>query len=408
MVITRLPTMTYSPSPAALRNYQPMEPGLNSNIPRPTDLYAPVRANSGLIANLGRRLEWRILRLLGRSRGFARKIVELPQRRSNRKPTRGDLAARIKGIDNPKIACLVLHGSAQPEWSIANFVDAAVSANHTPLLIYNGNATDETRARLSRLAVMVERPNFGHDFGAYQEVALALTELKSASFESVVLANDSVFYPDSFHEIFESTVQLPGDVTSITSSMSPRFHLQTYFFRLNQVAAYSDPLVRFWRQYTPTSVRSDVIRKGELKLSRTIYRSNHSMQAFVDTRTVLRNWFQTNNEAAMDERLTALISPKFHEYLQLSSVEESDELARTILTDDLNPTHAWGLVLHDLLGIPIKKDLWKSVPINFLFPSLKNYSEDQLNDIAFHLESEVARFKSYGIRERADFVVGNR
>ena len=385
-----------------------MEPGLNSNIPRPTDLYAPVRARSGLIANLRRRLEWRLLRILGKSRGFARKIVERPQRRANQKRTRGYVAAGLQGIDNPKIACLVLHGSAQPEWSITNFVDAAVSTNHTPLLIYNGTPTDETRSRLSRLAVLMERPDLGHDFGAYREVALALTEPESLNFESVVFANDSVFYPDNFHEIFEHTVQLPGDVTSITSSKSPRFHLQTYFFRLNQVALYSPALVRFWQEYAPTSIRSEVIRKGELKLSRTIYRSNHSMQAFVDTRTVVSNWFQANNETTADKRLAALISPKFQEYLQVSHAEQTEQIARMILTDDLNPTHAWGLVLNDLLGIPIKKDLWKSVPINFLFPGLKNYSEDQLNDIAFHLESQVTRFKSYGIRERADFVVGNR
>ena len=132
------------------------------------------------------------------------------------------------------------------------------------------------------------------------------------------------------------------------------------------------------------------------------------MQAYVDTRTVAERWFEAKDAGADPDRLADSISPKFHDLLDTSYLAHTDQLVRVVLTDRANPTHVWGLVLHELLGIPVKKDLWKSVPPIYLFPKLKHHSKDQLQDIAAHMDEQVAKFNGYGFLDLADFVAGNK
>lgn len=318
-----------------------------------------------------------------------------------------EVSTRIRDVTSPRIACLVLHGSAQPEWSLLNFLEAAESTGYTPVIVYNGALSQQLRSTLEPLARLAERPNFGHDFGAYREIALAMSHRSQQAGNCLVLANDSVFYPNGFSSIFKETSGLASDVTAITASSTPRFHLQSYFVHFNSTAISSSELTGFWERYRLTSVRSRVIRKGEMGLSRTIHNSPLSMRAYVDTRRVAEVWFQLRDSGADPDRLGDLTTPRFRAGLYDPASRHPDHLARVMLNDGTNPTHTFGLVLHELLGVPIKKDLWKSIPPNYLFPKLTGYTKSQLGDIADHMEAQLARYHSHSFVDRADYSVGN-
>lgn len=148
---------------------------------------------------------------------------------------------------------------------------------YCPLVISNSPLSDRDRERLSTESWrVVERPNFGYDFGGYRDGILLLEDW-SVRPSSLILKNDSIWFPAREHdETLTRLESLPSGFCGVLTlgsdaySRHPR-HREPFlgsFFLLFKAEALKHPgFRRFWREYRSTSNKYKTIRRGERGLS---------------------------------------------------------------------------------------------------------------------------------------------
>lgn len=110
----------------------------------------------------------------------------------------------------------------------------------------------------------LERPNYGHDFGGYRDGIKVLWRLDITP-ERLVIVNDSIFYPLSdSDQTLENLEALECDIGGIMMRMRDNFQfLESYFFSISKIAFSHQAFRSFWRDYSVTSNKYKVIRRGE-------------------------------------------------------------------------------------------------------------------------------------------------
>ena len=120
----------------------------------------------------------------------------------------------------------------------------------------------------------IERPNFGRDFGSYKTGFLHLFSRRwEGTCPRLVLLNDSVFYSsrglDKFiGELATSQVEVLGG----TENYEIEYHLGSFCISMAQSVLKADRFKAYWKGYRLTDVRPVVIKRGEMKLSKTLKR----------------------------------------------------------------------------------------------------------------------------------------
>ena len=120
---------------------------------------------------------------------------------------------------------------------------------------------------------LIERPNFGYDFGGYRHGILALLSA-GRQIENLLIMNDSVWFPvldDS--DLLDRMRTDPAPVTGplMYHHRNPRHsHLQSYLINFNRDVVESDVFRTFWTTYSETNYKVQTIRRGEMGLSATL------------------------------------------------------------------------------------------------------------------------------------------
>jgi hypothetical protein len=160
-----------------------------------------------------------------------------------------------------------------------------------PLVVSNLPLTPQERERLQPLCWrLVERPNYGYDFGAYREgVLMALDQLPGL--DQLSLVNDSTWFPvpasaDWLAQAERLEVDLAGAVSNdgwldyladpgrgrpwAQDEGTPHLHYCS-FALLFGARILKDPGFRtFWQGLTLTADKLETIRRGEVGLSRWV------------------------------------------------------------------------------------------------------------------------------------------
>lgn len=143
------------------------------------------------------------------------------------------------------------------------------------VLVSNGALTAQDRQRMAGdVAHVIVRPNFGYDFGGYQEAVLWLRQTGIAP-EHLLMLNDSVWFPVARDSTFLSDMERTGaDVVGALSAQRGRSQRhQRQLFYASFMLLFSAKVWRssefesFWRHYRQTSSKPRTIRQGERKLS---------------------------------------------------------------------------------------------------------------------------------------------
>jgi hypothetical protein len=168
------------------------------------------------------------------------------------------------------------------------------------VLVSNGNLIKEDLQRLMREVVhVIVRPNFGYDFGGYQEAVIWLRQ-QGTIIQSLLLMNDSVWFPVLRNSDFLCDMVSTGaDIVGALSAQRGRTqrHQRKLFYAsfmllFSEKAVNSEKFWKFWDQYRQTSSKSRTIRLGERKLSALfIHDENYTHRAMVDHATYLRMSF---------------------------------------------------------------------------------------------------------------------
>ena len=120
----------------------------------------------------------------------------------------------------------------------------------------------------------IERPNFGRDFGSYKTGFMHV--FKNNWHETcprLLMINDSVFFsaermPKFLNDLMTSEVEVLGS----TENYEIEYHLGSFCIAMSQSVLKKARFQKYWKKYRLTDVRPRVIKRGEMKLSKTLKR----------------------------------------------------------------------------------------------------------------------------------------
>ena len=212
-------------------------------------------------------------------------------------------------------------------------------------------------ARLSTIVeTVVQRRNFGLDFGAWSDALHAA--VPAESWDELLLVNDSVVGPlVPLGPLFARLRSAGHGIFGLTEGIERRPHLQSYFVLARGVAATAD-LSLFLRNLSLSSYKSRTIRRGELGLTSTMQSRGHSVAALWPyaelERAVAASPEEMETLAATVPRLSRLVPV----------LGKGAFLRRAMLDTPLNPTHHFAGLLVRSQGFPfIKAELLLSNPV---------------------------------------------
>lgn len=120
----------------------------------------------------------------------------------------------------------------------------------------------------------VERANFGRDFGSYKTGFLHVFDRKwDATCPRLLMLNDSVYYSTRGLDRFLTDMTTTEiEVLGATENYEIEYHLGSFCISMAQSVLKAAKFRKYWKGYRLTDVRPVVIKRGEMKLSKTLKR----------------------------------------------------------------------------------------------------------------------------------------
>jgi hypothetical protein len=165
-----------------------------------------------------------------------------------------------------------------------------VRESFSVVLVSNARLSESDCFQLRKLChVVIERPNIGHDFGAYKEGIHYLVPYLAGA-ERLLLLNDSIVYPVVQPDTLIPTLEkLDVDAASAAyvreaRKYRPRYRerlptLASFFLYFRERAINSPAFLAFWQQHLLTGSKPAVVRFGEHGLTATLRLAGISMGA---------------------------------------------------------------------------------------------------------------------------------
>lgn len=241
-------------------------------------------------ARVLRHLKWR----LG-------KALDLPRyafRRHLSRALNDRLLARrhklVKG-DQPLGGRIVIYAIYAPKGLSPSHLEALVriaQAGYSAVVVANCQLSDPDRAALARNASLIlDRVNFGYDFGAYRD-GLRLIGDQLPHLRRLVLANDSVWLslpgkPNWFSQAEAMDADFVGGASNlgvvalppehwrdqawIYDRSLPGYHLCSFLLSFRPRVFLSEEFAQFWARFPLSNNKFWVVRNGEVELSRRLH-----------------------------------------------------------------------------------------------------------------------------------------
>lgn len=186
------------------------------------------------------------------------------------KVTEGD-----RTLSNSKLAVYLLYQPGSLLSSTSFTVRHLVEKGYGVIAVSNAPLLDKDRKTLlSSVSLLIERPNYGYDFGGYRD-ALRVLRDRQASFSRLLLLNDSIWFPlqkseTLLAEMEQATVGLTGPMFERKSGRRHAGHFESYMLMIGPEALAAPAFAQFWSNYRVSSVRRKVLARGEKSFSRAL------------------------------------------------------------------------------------------------------------------------------------------
>ena len=151
---------------------------------------------------------------------------------------------------------------------------------YSPFVVSNAPLDEAARRQIQTESWrLLERPNFGYDFGGYRDAILLLARL-GLSPDRLIVMNDSVWVPMALDLMACLEARAEGaDIVGLLrdekvrhdtagGQPSERFYLESYFYFITQTALEHAAFRDFWQSYRMTDFKPDNIKYGEISFSR--------------------------------------------------------------------------------------------------------------------------------------------
>lgn len=258
---------------------------------------------------------WKFKRELGRFGQQLRAIPEalwepFAQRAHDRQAAKGFPLAQGAVPAGPKIAVILTYQPDRMAASLPVMCDHLRAKGYAPFVVANAPLGENDReALLPHVWRIMERPNFGYDFGGYRD---ALRHLRTqAGIEKVLILNDSIWFPlYSGEDLIARLEAADADVagTILRERGEERF-LESYCYLIG-AHVLNDPKMRaFWDGLKLTSNKYKVIRRGERQHSAALLSAGFRLQGVYD-RAEFLGMLKTQDDAFLRKML---IYSAFHD-----------------------------------------------------------------------------------------------
>lgn len=178
-----------------------------------------------------------------------------------------------------------------------------VSKGFSPIIVTNLKLNVVERENLKHLChLIIERPNYGYDFGGYRDGVLSIED-KLPTLDRLVIMNDSCWFlvseeidwlaqVDALNVDFAGTStdhgipkRAPEDYENIEWSYSTshdNFHYGSFALCFSNRLLSDPEFLRFWKEFKLTNKKLDVIMRGETGLTQWIKEHGYSHAATFD------------------------------------------------------------------------------------------------------------------------------
>jgi len=174
-----------------------------------------------------------------------------------------------------KIAILLIYQPKYVANSVRFTISHLVANDYSVVIVANGGMRSEAiQTMLQDVAMVVVRPNFGHDFGGYRD-GLKVIGGHLIKAKSLLLINDSIWFPlrsddDLIRRMEAATTGLSGPMFECKANRRHKGHFESYMLYFGIEAITSQAFITYWKRYKITKVRRKVLRHGEKGLSRAL------------------------------------------------------------------------------------------------------------------------------------------
>ena len=168
-----------------------------------------------------------------------------------------------------KVAILVVFQPKGIARSLFLTCDHLIDQGYSPFILCNTTLSEDDRVSLlERSALLLERPNFGYDFGAYQDGIRMLSKLGCIP-DRLILMNDSTWFPLRSDDTSIARMEASRDsftghaFRNETNIGRKRDHMEAHLLMFDRASLECKGFQEFWDQYPASSNRITTIEKGE-------------------------------------------------------------------------------------------------------------------------------------------------
>jgi hypothetical protein len=233
---------------------------------------------------------------------------------------------------------------------------------------------------------MINRPNLGRDFAAYQ-LATNLLLGSRHPIRRLLYCNDSVFYLDRNDpgKIFQQLITSDDSWIGMTENYYKTYHVSSWCFQLTHTVLNAEAFVKFWKMYRPVNSRRHAINRGELVLSRVLLQAGFIPMVIFNANSLVKSILQKHDVPNPKLILQQIhnLSPK-----ETSNTEFKAILRSVFLGEETNQTNDLAILLISEIGFPfLKKGLafqaeWPiSVVVTILEELMSGFSAESANEI---------------------------
>ncbi|PYF08079.1 rhamnan synthesis protein F [Rhodobacter viridis] len=246
----------------------------------------------------GWKVKRELLRLGAQISGLPRRFME-KFARVHYERTRWDKITVTEGpaLPGEKYAIFLIYQPGPLPGSILETCRYLVANGYQTVLVSNGTLREEARSELGALCrYVLERPNFGYDFGGYRD-GVHFLQQQGLSPAHLVLLNDSIWFPmQATSDVLARIEALPADITGLLLNLRrngkmrklhamfradkrPFEFLESYLIHLRRSTWESAPFRDYWDTYKQSSSKAFTVKRGELGFSKAMRRAGFSFGA---------------------------------------------------------------------------------------------------------------------------------
>lgn len=139
------------------------------------------------------------------------------------------------------------------------------AAGYSVMLISNAPLrSDDITAMRPYAWRIIDRPNFGYDFGGYRD-GIRLLEREGIVPDNLIILNDSIYFPifpndDTIRKLEQSDADISG---MILRQRGEAHFLESYFYLIRGHVLRHEAFRDFWIKYPLSSNKYKTIRRGE-------------------------------------------------------------------------------------------------------------------------------------------------